>query len=1664
MHDNPAAVPGPWGLLTCVERLAIGGGGTVWLARLPGESEARFVVKEPAAGLERALHGEWRALLDVPSPVLPEPVAWLAATGDLPPALAMRRRLGVPLDQALAGATPARVAAVMQALLRGLQALHAAGLVHGDLHPGNVLVAGAEAATGPVRVALLDLGLAVATGAQVIGPGRLQFAAPDTLRGLTADPRDDLFTAALAVWTAWRLPAPFAHYPAVLPSRTDLPQLPPAGDPARDTVVRLLAACLAPAREHRPDHAEQALRQWTSALHTEADEADALADDLQALAYRPWRWGRWPGSAALPTLKAGEITWLHGEPGSGRTGALTALTDAATVAGRRVAWVLPGADPIAGAWASLRLIEAHVKQDVATGPSALADAAGDQVARQAGRLDALCAALEPQGLLAIDDADLLPAALQRALATLEPVSISVVAATRTPHAGWQRRPSAVAGTWSVPPADATELAAFLQAASGGRTWHAGLVAHLAAQAISRRDACLLAAACLRHRLVEVTAEHVALPPDRDAQAVLAPLLAARAAHCLPEAALWPALAQVTFAGREGAVLPGADLLRDVAMVRVTTEGRVAVADEAVRAFLLANLPATLLAGAARQRASELADDDPQRIAWLVAAADWAGGALPDASSVHAAAAIWLAQAETARAIELCSTWLGRAGDGAHAAVVIADLVRGLVARGRFDDAEARLAAVSPDVRTGTPLLLAEAELAFRRGDYPRSRECAQAVLAGGESGVAADAWVWLGFAATWQGDRAVAADAVQHGRRLATLPGHVQLLDYLAALGDYYAGRLEPARTAFTELAARSTGTLRAAAEGGLGLVAHRNGELLVARAHYDTARRLAEAAGDLPRALNMAMNAAVLDHEHGDLGRALDGYDRVVLSAQQLDNQGALARALDNRGNLLALLGDDRAARADLDHALAVMQRTGNAYLEGNVRCVMAELDRREGRLDDASGQLDRAEAALVGAESERLEIRLERGQLQLAAGDVPAARATALEVRVASARLGGAETEARALWLLARTRLDSPTVPNGDALGEALAHLDAATHLAPPSKALLHVQLLADRARTLVLQSDFPGARLSAREGMARLVTVAGTLGPEPQRRFEHAPVLAPVRTLLRLLAALPDGGRGNLLAGTTGAGALHAVLTINHRLSGEHDLPHLLELVMDSAVLLTGAERAFLLLDEEEDGARKPPRLRVAVARNLDRENLKKPQHKLSHSIALKVFASGDPVLSTDAQQDERFAEHASIHAASLRSILCVPLSCQGRPIGVLYVDNRFATGAFSADHAGVLAALADQAAIAIQTARLIERQRRTAEDLARSQAEVQQLNAQLRVQLAATEHALDDARADLQDQRLALARRSDFSQIKGESPKLHRLFALMERVRDHDFPVLVRGESGTGKELVARAIHFTGRRRKGPFVAVNCAALPPNLLESELFGHVRGAFTGAVADRRGLFEAANGGTLLLDEIGEMPLEMQTKLLRVLQTSEIQRVGDSTIRKVDARIVTATHRDLQAMTTQGTFREDLLYRLRVVELEIPPLRQREEDIPMLVEHFLAENRAAGVGRVERIAPAALQKLRQYPWPGNVRQLEMMLKSACLFADGAVLQLADVEPLLHKGKSPDVHENEAEPDWLMTATLDDVITRVVQGRVDALAGNKRRAAESLGIDRGTLYNRLKS
>ncbi|AMV72447.1 sigma-54 dependent transcriptional regulator [Desulfuromonas carbonis] len=251
------------------------------------------------------------------------------------------------------------------------------------------------------------------------------------------------------------------------------------------------------------------------------------------------------------------------------------------------------------------------------------------------------------------------------------------------------------------------------------------------------------------------------------------------------------------------------------------------------------------------------------------------------------------------------------------------------------------------------------------------------------------------------------------------------------------------------------------------------------------------------------------------------------------------------------------------------------------------------------------------------------------------------------------------------------------------------------------------------------------------------------------------------------------------------------------------------------------------------------------------------------------------------------------------------------------------------------------------------------------------------------------------------------IIGRSPRMHAVIELLKRVSGAPATVMLRGESGTGKELVARAIHYNSPRRGRPFTALNCAAIPENLFESELFGYEAGAFTGAVGRREGLIEVANGGTLFLDEIGDLPLTMQSKLLRVLQDREIRRVGGKEQVKVDVRIISATNKDLEQAVEQKSFREDLYYRLNVVFIELPPLRERVEDIPALVEHFLAKYNAEFGRRVREIRPDALRALQEFRWPGNVRQLEAVIERALLLSDSDVLSLADIRPLLVSRRS---------------------------------------------------------
>jgi DNA-binding NtrC family response regulator len=258
------------------------------------------------------------------------------------------------------------------------------------------------------------------------------------------------------------------------------------------------------------------------------------------------------------------------------------------------------------------------------------------------------------------------------------------------------------------------------------------------------------------------------------------------------------------------------------------------------------------------------------------------------------------------------------------------------------------------------------------------------------------------------------------------------------------------------------------------------------------------------------------------------------------------------------------------------------------------------------------------------------------------------------------------------------------------------------------------------------------------------------------------------------------------------------------------------------------------------------------------------------------------------------------------------------------------------------------------------------------------------------------------RKQLKKKYQFNQIVGSSSKMQEVFKLIERVADTDSTILLLGESGTGKELVARALHFNSRRQLAPFVPINCSALPENLLESELFGHCRGAFTGAISDKKGLFQEADGGTILLDEIGSMTPVLQSRLLRVLQEREVRRVGDNTPIYVNVRVVAATNEPLEKRVKEGTFREDLYYRLNVIPIQLPPLRERRDDIPLLVGHFLKEKVHPKSLQPFQVTRRAVETLSAYHWPGNVRELENAIERAATLCDGDVIQVRDLPPSL--------------------------------------------------------------
>ena len=456
-------------------------------------------------------------------------------------------------------------------------------------------------------------------------------------------------------------------------------------------------------------------------------------------------------------------------------------------------------------------------------------------------------------------------------------------------------------------------------------------------------------------------------------------------------------------------------------------------------------------------------------------------------------------------------------------------------------------------------------------------------------------------------------------------------------------------------------------------------------------------------------------------------------------------------------------------------------------------------------------------------------------------------------------------------------------------------------------------------------------------------------------------------------------------------------------------LLDALMDTVIEVTHADKGFLILLEGGDP-------RVAVARNVNHANLPEGVRHLSDSILARVIESKKAVIVSDALHDEQFKTSESVMNLKLCSVMCAPLMAQGELLGLLYVGNDNVVNLFEESSLDVLSIFAGQASLILQNALLLD----------------------------SLKTGFDALKQKLEANR--------FGDIIGSCPSLMEVFRTVEKVAGTDIGVLITGETGTGKELIARAVHRRSLRATGPFVVVNCGAIPENLIESELFGHVRGAFTGAVATRQGKFQQADKGTLFLDEIGELPLALQVKLLRALQEKIVMKVGDTRTESVDIRVVAATNRDLEHEMKAGNFREDLYYRLNVIHVHLPPLRERGDDILVLAKYLLIKYAEEYGSKVKGFTPNALIAIRKYDWPGNVRQLENRIKKAIVMCDKTLIGVEDLD-ILPEALAPIVS---------LTQAREDFQRRYILEVLERNNGNRTKTARDLGVDPRTIFRYL--
>ncbi len=1017
-------------------------------------------------------------------------------------------------------------------------------------------------------------------------------------------------------------------------------------------------------------------------------------------------------------------------------------------------------------------------------------------------------------------------------------------------------------------------------------------------------------------------------------------------------------------------------------------------------------------------------------------------------------------------------------------------------RGRFTDARSALDAVA-NADGSLLLAVAHARLDLGLGESPAALERLERVrplLEQEPDSEAALLWaLYFARAHVGTGEYARALELIEP---LLGKPGAfgAEALAY-QGLALSFLGRHQEACAVLERAVEQARGSARveAVALTTLGLALQRAGHIEQARSAYERGIAAAERAGEAGLLGTLQLNLAGLKKMSGDIAGAIEHLEAAVDMGRRSGRRSTVRHALLNLANTDLYLGRLSRARESID-VLEAQRSQLPPVMRAQLAGLTAELSGRLGHIDQAAREYEACAAAYdsLGRSVDSAEARLEgvvvaaralgpdlialRRQLERARGDLgstPAHRpllalATALvaalagDEALARSRLEEALSAAREtkerewVWraLAARAELEEaggqPLLARRDR-EEALATLEGIGARLP--RDLREVYWNDPRRRQL-------RASVQMSLGNAATDQMPFDVRPPSDRLSagQHAPTLAsPGSPSISSMTSTPLEQR------------LARILEVNAELAGELDLGRLTARVTDHAVELLRAERGFVLL-REDDGS-----LTVHTSRSRAGDD---PHAEFSRSIAEDVIAKGEPIVTLSARDDARMKSYASVHQLMLQSVACVPIMApSGAPIGALYVETRVRPGQHFQRELPTLRAFADQVAIAIESARLIGENRRRADELEVANAELYEAQEHLRELLGDRTAKLKRARKRLRDARDTLLGHFGYQGLVGTSEAMRRVYALMDRVKDTDVPVLITGESGTGKEVVARAIHNASGRAKARFLGVNCGAIPEHLLESELFGHVKGAFTGADRDRKGLFREGEGGTVLLDEIGEMPHKMQAGMLRVLQDRRVRPVGGTQEEPVDVRLLFATNRDLAELVEHGEFREDLYYRIHVVELRLPPLRERPEDIPQLVGHFLGIFAARYKREKKQLTRDAMRRLAAYDWPGNVRQLEHVLLNAWVLSDRPELEAADLDlpdglaPVSQASTEPSPSRVRAEPSGSRTVqrrkgTLSqhrrDERERILEA-LRACNWNRVKAAELSGIPRRTFYRRLR-